>query len=173
MSLENIKSKLQSERGFTIVELLIVIVVIGILAAITVVAYTGVTTNARNVQNKTDATAIARAAEAYNADNGDYPMTAAEFTATSNTAKLPANLTPAPTSATVTNRVQADATANPTTPAADTIGTQTWVTFNNTQTGVKYNSIKVCGTSGVGAGVVAYYLEGTTLRNVVAGTCTP
>jgi len=35
-----------TKRGFTIVELLVVIVVIGILAAITVVAYTGVTQKA-------------------------------------------------------------------------------------------------------------------------------
>jgi prepilin-type N-terminal cleavage/methylation domain-containing protein len=32
----------QKQRGFTIVELLIVIVVIGILAAITIVAYNGI-----------------------------------------------------------------------------------------------------------------------------------
>lgn len=38
----------KSSRGFTIVELLIVIVVIAILATITVVAYRGVTQNARN-----------------------------------------------------------------------------------------------------------------------------
>ncbi|MDB5165339.1 MAG: Fimbrial protein, partial [Candidatus Saccharibacteria bacterium] len=35
------------QRGFTIVELLIVIVVIGILAAITIVAYNGIQNRAR------------------------------------------------------------------------------------------------------------------------------
>ena len=39
--------ELSTQRGFTIVELLIVIVVIGILAAITVVAYTGIQQRAR------------------------------------------------------------------------------------------------------------------------------
>ena len=42
------------KKGFTIVELLIVIVVIGILAAITIVAYNGVTNNARIASVKSD-----------------------------------------------------------------------------------------------------------------------
>jgi len=52
-------------RGFTIVELLIVIVVIGILAAIVIVAYQGVTNRANDSSVQSDLTAIAKKLNAY------------------------------------------------------------------------------------------------------------
>lgn len=61
------------KRGFTIVELLIVIVVIAILAAISVVAYNGVQTRARDNVRKSDLATIAKALDLYLTDNGEYP----------------------------------------------------------------------------------------------------
>lgn len=55
-------------KGFTLVELLIVIVVIAILAAISIVAYNGITQRARDTQRATDAGNIAKAIVNYNAD---------------------------------------------------------------------------------------------------------
>lgn len=67
--------KNQRSRGFTIVELLIVIVVIAILVAIVVVTYNGVQNRARNSVRISDIKAMQKLVEAYNAQNGTYPIT--------------------------------------------------------------------------------------------------
>ena len=65
-----------AQRGFTIVELLIVVVVIAILAAITMVAYTGIRQQATNSQIVSAANAYVKAIRAYTAKNsGTPPMT--------------------------------------------------------------------------------------------------
>lgn len=61
------------KRGFTIVELLIVIVVIAILAAITIVAYNGIQQRARDTQRVSDIASILKALESYKAINEVYP----------------------------------------------------------------------------------------------------
>ena len=60
-------------KGFTLVELLIVIVVIAILTAISIVAYNGVTNKARDDERATDARNIINAAAAYNSEKDKWP----------------------------------------------------------------------------------------------------
>lgn len=62
-------------RGFTIVELLIVIVVIGILAAITIVAFNGVQDRANDTAVQQDLTNFAKKLELMKVDDGTYPAT--------------------------------------------------------------------------------------------------
>lgn len=60
-------------RGFTIVELLIVIVVIGILAAITIVSFNGVSTRAKNTQMIALVESYQKGLAGYFAENSAYP----------------------------------------------------------------------------------------------------
>lgn len=57
-------------KGFTIVELLIVIVIIGILAALVIVAYNGIQQRARDAKRKQDLALISKAISLYNTDFG-------------------------------------------------------------------------------------------------------
>ncbi len=65
------------KRGFTIVELLIVIVVIGILAAITIVAYNGISKSAVEAAMKSDLDTAGSALAFDYKRNATYPATAA------------------------------------------------------------------------------------------------
>jgi type IV pilus assembly protein PilA len=71
-----------NQKGFTIVELLIVIVVIGILAALVITTFTGIQQRARNTERETDIKALHSQFEAYYAQFGDYPTGTEANTAT-------------------------------------------------------------------------------------------
>ena len=83
------------QKGFTIVELLIVIVVIAILAAISMAAYTNITARANTSTAAAAAKSVKDVANAYNTSNSGYPTTKAQFTSggADAVAKLPADVT--------------------------------------------------------------------------------
>ena len=72
MTIENIKI-LRKNKGFTIVELLVVIVVIGILASITIVSYSGITARANTAANQSNAASIQSVLSVLYADTSAYP----------------------------------------------------------------------------------------------------
>ena len=62
----------KQDKGFTLVELLIVIVILGILATVTVFAVTGITSRGKDSACKADAKTLQTAEEAYSANTGNY-----------------------------------------------------------------------------------------------------
>ncbi|MEK7620723.1 MAG: prepilin-type N-terminal cleavage/methylation domain-containing protein [Patescibacteria group bacterium] len=65
-----------NNKGFTIVELLIVVVIIGILAALVIIAYNGIQDRANNQKTESAVNAYRKALIQYATINGAYPTTA-------------------------------------------------------------------------------------------------
>jgi prepilin-type N-terminal cleavage/methylation domain-containing protein len=63
----------EQDKGFTLVELLIVIVILGILATVTVFAVRGITTQGQESACQAGLKTVATAVEAYAAQEGAYP----------------------------------------------------------------------------------------------------
>lgn len=70
---------MQKNKGFTIVELLIIIVIISILAAISVVAYSGIQQRTRVAIAQSEMRSVAQAAQAFRVENDRGPTSAADF----------------------------------------------------------------------------------------------
>lgn len=81
-------------KGFTIVELLIVIVVIAILAAITVVSYNGISSQARDSSREVALRTVTQGLEMYFQKNGHYPDACNQLNTGCSISHLAASLVP-------------------------------------------------------------------------------
>ena len=106
---EDFEQKNLLQKGFTLVELLVVIVILGILAAVVVFAVGGSTDKAQTSSCSAERAAVESAVEAYRASVGTYPANAAAMVGGTNQflRSTPANHSVAGSSVTGTGKCPA------------------------------------------------------------------
>lgn len=142
------------QKGFTIIELLVVIVVIGILASIAIVGYGAYKTRANAKQYGTDALAISKKAETMASEgigSNAYPTTTANFPTTASSNVLPAGTGVTYTSAATTaiTNTSVSASSDPAVSSSTTAA----LTINSSSNKRVY-TVKSCSS---GAGFIIFY----------------
>jgi len=68
------RNNINNKKGFTIIELLVVISIIGLLSTISVVSLNGARIKSRDAKRVSDVDNIKKAIELYYDDKGEYPV---------------------------------------------------------------------------------------------------
>lgn len=103
-----LKTLTKAERGFTIIELLIVIAIIAILAGLVLNNFQGAQAKARDTQRVTRINSVHSKLEEFYNEGGGYPASAST---TTNFPGIDANAVKDPRGGTMTDTIVADATA--------------------------------------------------------------
>lgn len=69
----------RKDKGFTMVEMMVVLIIIAVLIGVGVKAYTGYIVNSRVAKGKAQISTMQAALDSYFAENGRYPSTLAEL----------------------------------------------------------------------------------------------
>ena len=77
-----LRSKMMNQKGFTLIELMIVVAIIGILAAIAIPLYANVQSRARVAKVQADLRTLASAVSMYQAHTGALPTGLTDLTVT-------------------------------------------------------------------------------------------
>ncbi|MEL7568046.1 MAG: prepilin-type N-terminal cleavage/methylation domain-containing protein [Dehalobacterium sp.] len=71
--LQKMRNMIKNDKGFTLIELMVVVVILGILAAIAIPRFTDKTAQAERAREKADIKIIQNAIDMYYFDEKDYP----------------------------------------------------------------------------------------------------
>ncbi|MEL7568047.1 MAG: prepilin-type N-terminal cleavage/methylation domain-containing protein [Dehalobacterium sp.] len=74
-----IRKTLNNERGFTLIELMMVLMILGILVSIAIPRFTGKISEAEDVKTQADIKIIQNAVDLYFLDYGAYPSATAQL----------------------------------------------------------------------------------------------
>ncbi|MBH2007404.1 type II secretion system protein [Candidatus Saccharibacteria bacterium] len=152
MSLQTLKD----QKGFTIVELLIVIVVIGILAAITIVAFNGVQNRGKTSSSESAANTIVKKAEAANSLASSYPQDASGFSANKESSLTGSGITIVATAITAAPPAPGTVYIMPCSGTAGTGGRVTYWNFSTNAAVTKsYGEPTAAGTCAAGTAIAA------------------
>ena len=73
--MKKVRQKKNTQAGFTLIELMVVIVILGFLAALTIPRFMGESDKAKQGVAKTQIVSLETALKMYKLDNGSYPTT--------------------------------------------------------------------------------------------------
>jgi type II secretion system protein G len=164
MQVGNLKNR--RAKGFTLVELLVVIVVIAILAAIAIVSYNGVQQRARDSRRQNDISEIAKALEVYYSVNHQYPASGGA-TATTNTWTTTADSSWSSFVTALKPYMDNNVPSDPTSTSGANIMTPNgynYAYFSNSSAGI-------CGAGANQMYMLVYRLEVTAQANTLNGNC--